>query len=117
MGTKSTPRPKARVPDPPTERLRGAGPTGQTQGICPDQFTISLTASRLAAGAIGEPVAIREASNGDLVAVHATLGPVGRLADLPTWTRRCLQLNEYVGVVEGGGGDGPQVQLTRVADR
>ena len=117
MGTKSRPRPSARVAKVPTQEFGGAGAAGQAQGTCPDQFTVALTGSRLTASAIGELVSIEEAANGDLLAVHATLGAVGRLAGLSGLSRRCLLLNEYVGVVTGGGGDGQQVRLTRVADR
>ncbi len=74
-----------------------------------------LKGSAVTTDAMGEEVSIRPMATGDLIAVHATLGPLGRLAGIDTRLRQCLATEGYVGVVAEGSGNGPEVLLSRIA--
>ena len=113
MGNTVRPRRKARVPAPPSESFGGGGATDHPRFPCPGQITALLRGSRLAGNA-GTQVSVRELPSGDLVAVHPTLGTLGRLAGLDRQRRLCLVEDNYVGVVTEGRGNGPEVQLSRV---
>lgn len=117
MGRHSKRRPSAVVPPMGEEPFPApAEPSGaDTYGA--DEFVARLLGSDLLAEIVGDPVLIEQRPNGDFVAEHAGFGTVGRLVELNVHQQRCLGLDPYVGVVVEEAGDGPAVQLARVANR
>ena len=115
MGNTVRHRLGARAPQPPTETLgtrRGQGPAEES---CPDRIVALLKGSAAATSAIGEQVAVQVVASGDLIVVHASYGPLGRLAGIEPRLRQCLSRESYVGLVAEGRGSGPEVLLSRVA--
>ncbi len=115
MGRHSTQRPRAVVPPIGTEPFPMPGDGGEEPKSCADEFVARLRGPDLLADVVGDPVLIQQRPNGDFVAEHAGLGTIGRLVELDARQQRCLDLDPYVGVVVEEAGDGPAVQLSRVA--
>ncbi len=114
MGTKSKPRPGAQTPRVPSEPFASAQDTGREHPPCPDEFSAPLAEYVADTAVDGVAVTVRENGAGDLVVANAD-GDIGRLTGVGARKRRCLLAEPYVGVVVKEDGDGPRVQLERVA--
>lgn len=115
MGTKSKPRPGAQTPRVPSEPFPSQPDTALENTPCPNQITVALAEYTAGVAAAGAVVTVREVANGVLAVMNADGNAIGRLAGVRQHQRRCLLAEPYVGVVKEEG-DGPRVQLERVAD-
>lgn len=116
MGTKSKPRPGAQTPRVPSESFPSQPDTALENTPCPNQFTVALAEYTAGVAVAGAVVTVRAVANGDLAVTNAEGKAIGRLTGVGPRQRRCLLTEPYVGVVVKEGGDGPRVQLERIAD-
>lgn len=116
MGTKSKPRPDAQAPRVPSEPFPSQPGTALANTACPDEFSARLAEYERGMAVSGTVVMVHEATNGDLVVADANGRNIGRLTGVGPHRRRCLLAESYVGVVVKEDGDGPRVQLERIAD-
>lgn len=116
MGTKSPPRPDAQTPRVPSESFPNAQDTEWERTPCPNEFSAPLAEYDAGTAVDGVTVTIRESGAGDLVVADVDGKDIGRLTGLGSHKRRCLLTESYKAVVAKEDGDGPRVQLERIAD-
>lgn len=116
MGTKSPPRPDAQTPRVPSESFSIHSDAAGESAPCPDEFSAPLAEYVAGTAVDGTTVTIRENGAGDLVVADIDGKAIGRLTGVGPRKRRCLLAEPYVGVVVKEDGDGPRVQLERIAD-
>ena len=116
MGTKSKPRPGAQTPRVPSEPFPNAQDTEWERTPCPNEISAPLAEYVADTAVDGVTVTVRENEAGDLVVADVDGRDIGRLTGVGARKRRCLLAEPYVGVVVKEDGDGPRVQLERVAD-
>lgn len=115
MGTKSKPRPHAQTPQVPSESFSSHADTAGESAPCPDKFSAPLAEYATGEAVDGVTVKVHNEA-GDLVVADENGKHIGRLTGVTSHWWRCLHAEPYVGVVVKEDGDGPRVQLERVAD-
>ena len=117
MGTKSKPRPHAQTPRVPSEPFNTEAGAQAESTPCPDEFSVRLAEYVAGTAVAGVTVTVREDEAGDLVVADMSGKDIGRLTRLGPHRRLCLLTESYAGVVVREDGDGPSVQLERLAGR
>lgn len=117
MGTKSKPRPHAQTPRVPSEPFSTESGAQAGSLPCPDEFSARLAEYERGVAVNGTVVTVSEAANGDLVVADVNGTNIGRLTGVGSHRHHCLLTEPYKAVVVKEDGDGPRVQLERLAGR